>query len=1087
MARIRRVIVGMIGLFLLTTGGATVNAKEQQEITLEEDAFVSSFNNQNDQVMIESNDNKIIVGKGRHAFYKLNLKELSSDSLDKVTLNLAKSHAANTLVYNEASNFLRSDDGKEGDEEWTADNITFNKRPINLDNSKKYTHALDKSGEYDISLDVSEIVKKAINENRNVITIHITTEEVEDSTVSATEFYSSRSGKKPYIAISKKTDEQPIEIVGNDIGDYTTNSFLPIGYYKIKDPKNSSHYVSTDGNGNIQFVKDSNQAEVFSIYKSEAVESIKGNIDSTFAIQSTENGKFLTIQLYFNSTDDDKSYYNKLDENNFYLNFSSPRVNYNERFKLTFFEKSNRVTIASHLDTLRDEESKNDFYLSSSEKGLTTSRNQRNPYYFELEESNHSGPIVVTNDVYGDEMIVSWKAVQEDDDISDYKISSGTSIIQEGDYFQSTIPINQLDEENSIVVNYNNENIQVSGQTNFKSFTHPGIQLNNENLQNMKQHIQDKEEPWYSDYLKLRDNVPNQQSSVDYVTNVHEGVGRGDPAGHGNIGDFEKAGNAAYFNALQWVITGEDKFAKTATKILNSWSSELKVIDGRDRILGAGINSVKLIEAAEILAYFDGGYDDFTMENQSQMQRMLKNVVYPVIEDLGSPMIANGNWDTAAMNAMIAIGIFTNDQEIFQRAIDLYQDTHINGSISVYVSDSGQSVESARDQAHAQLGIGYMAATSQAAYNQNIDLFSLYDNRLAKAFEWAAKYNLYEEVSFTPLMNVFQDTKRGYWTILDSEKINRGELRPVYEQVLAHYQNKGVDMTWTEKAARAMRSEGLVHNDNLNFSTLTFYNGEKYESAPSPTFKIRTRLEPWYERNLQFEDDKPVYETLSSYYSLSNNDEISANKQRDNADVFQLIANEDGTYAILNQENGKYLSIKEELNKEGNNLLKADATKITDSEKFNVMGTGVGCMYLESPAFSNRIVTTTVENEKEPENANLVLSLGSNQTDDFASVTLNDRLIFHYLDDEEASILPESIKLNATGIKTLKKGKHIELSPEITPENATSKHIEWAFSREGIVEIDEDNILTAKKPGITKVTAKTVNGKSATVTIRVTK
>src|SRR5699024_2848427 len=176
-----------------------------------------------------------------------------------------------------------------------------------------------------------------------------------------------------------------------------------------------------------------------------------------------------------------------------------------------------------------------------------------------------------------------------------------------------------------------------------------------ENLQNMKQHIQDKEEPWYSDYLKLRDNVPNQQSSVDYVTNVHEGVGRGDPAGHGNIGDFEKAGNAAYFNALQWVITGEDKFAKTATKILNSWSSELKVIDGRDRILGAGINSVKLIEAAEILAYFDGGYDDFTMENQSQMQRMLKNVVYPVIEDLGSPMIANGNWDTAAMNAMIAI------------------------------------------------------------------------------------------------------------------------------------------------------------------------------------------------------------------------------------------------------------------------------------------------------------------------------------------------------------------------------------------------------------------------------------------------
>ncbi len=35
---------------------------------------------------------------------------------------------------------------------------------------------------------------------------------------------------------------------------------------------------------------------------------------------------------------------------------------------------------------------------------------------------------------------------------------------------------------------------------------------------------------------------------------------------------------------------------------------------------------------------------------------MMLNVIYPVIQDLGLPMIANGNWDTAAMSGMVSIG-----------------------------------------------------------------------------------------------------------------------------------------------------------------------------------------------------------------------------------------------------------------------------------------------------------------------------------------------------------------------------------------------------------------------------------------------
>lgn len=80
------------------------------------------------------------------------------------------------------------------------------------------------------------------------------------------------------------------------------------------------------------------------------------------------------------------------------------------------------------------------------------------------------------------------------------------------------------------------------------------------------------------------------------------------------------------------------------------------------------------------------------------------------------------------------------------------------------------------------------------------------------------------------------------------KKINRGELRPVYELPLAYYSKiDGVDITWMEKAAEAMRAQGYVHNDNLNFGTLTTYNGEPTDVC-QPFFQIRTRLEPWYQR-----------------------------------------------------------------------------------------------------------------------------------------------------------------------------------------------------------------------------------------------
>lgn len=85
----------------------------------------------------------------------------------------------------------------------------------------------------------------------------------------------------------------------------------------------------------------------------------------------------------------------------------------------------------------------------------------------------------------------------------------------------------------------------------------------------------------------------------------------------------------------------------------------------------------------------------------------------------------------------------------------------------------------------------------------------------------------------------------------------------------------------------------------------------------------------------------------------------------------------------------------------------------------------------------------------------------------------------------ENSTEPESISLNVSGIKTLKRGKTFEIVSTISPEGANNA-IAWEVNNSAIASIDEKGVLKALKVGTTKIIAKTVNGKSASFTLRVT-
>lgn len=86
----------------------------------------------------------------------------------------------------------------------------------------------------------------------------------------------------------------------------------------------------------------------------------------------------------------------------------------------------------------------------------------------------------------------------------------------------------------------------------------------------------------------------------------------------------------------------------------------------------------------------------------------------------------------------------------YNEGLDLYQNfacADLNNTINWF----GQNCESGRDQAHTQLSMGAQAELCQVAFNQgDTEYWDLLDDRLMVGYEYTAKYNLGQNVSYDP-------------------------------------------------------------------------------------------------------------------------------------------------------------------------------------------------------------------------------------------------------------------------------------------------------------------------------------------------
>lgn len=341
------------------------------------------------------------------------------------------------------------------------------------------------------------------------------------------------------------------------------------------------------------------------------------------------------------------------------------------------------------------------------------------------------------------------------------------------------------------------------GSTAFGDFVHPGIAHSRESISFVKEKIAAGEQPWTAAWEGLRNS---RYASLDWQPKPFASVQRG-PYNDPNIGssEFSDDARAAYYHALCWALSGNEAHATKAAEIINAWSGTLQSISNHDARLLIGMSGYHFCVAAELLKHTGS---DWPADEQSRFETMIRGIWYPVIKDFYPT--ANGNWDASMLQAMIAMAVFLDDQEMFDRAKEYYLHGQGNGSIGNYFLESGQCQESGRDQAHTQMGLEFLANTCETAWIQGVDLYGALDNRLLRGFEYTAKYNLGFDVPYVPYESV--EGRYHYKSISDN---SRGRLRPMYERVANHYQNrKGLVATYTERAALKLRENQAENRDD---------------------------------------------------------------------------------------------------------------------------------------------------------------------------------------------------------------------------------------------------------------------------------
>lgn len=376
----------------------------------------------------------------------------------------------------------------------------------------------------------------------------------------------------------------------------------------------------------------------------------------------------------------------------------------------------------------------------------------------------------------------------------------------------------------------------VIDETVTNGFIHPGVGVTKAILENMREQVIAKKEPWNSYYTAMtkspyasRSFASNNQTDPSDPTKPRSL----DFSSQGYNSRFIADGLRAYTQALMYYITGEEVYRYNAMRLIRTWSrldpAQYKYFN--DAHIHTGIPLNRMVMAAEILRYSHSeGLDPDLLWTDADTANFTTNLINPVIDTFQHHNGYFMNQHLYPLLGAMAGYIFTDNTDRYKEGVEWFtvnataRDQGQNGSIKqlfrLVTEDAVtgekletprvQHVEMGRDQAHgagdltnaeilARLleaqgtKVDPMKGTLSTADNA-VTAYAFLNNRILAASDYFAQYMLGYNTPWTPVV-----ARYGADGIPIIYKVLSGAYRGriggnVYGQYYYYKYNMGVDI-----------------------------------------------------------------------------------------------------------------------------------------------------------------------------------------------------------------------------------------------------------------------------------------------------
>ena len=396
------------------------------------------------------------------------------------------------------------------------------------------------------------------------------------------------------------------------------------------------------------------------------------------------------------------------------------------------------------------------------------------------------------------------------------------------------------------------------------SYSHPALLHTSADIEAARARLD--QEPYKSAYTALESaSGGSAAGAVEYLKRMNGEIWGGIYSDFGNFSRAAADARLAYQLALRYQLKGSDAAATAAVDILNNWATTNKgflrltrkangdayansIPDPNEYLMT--IQAYQFANAAELLRSFSGWSNADFQKFQNWIRQTFADVAILFLENHHNnenKLHYWLNWDLAALNAMLSVGILCDDAALVDYALAYPTSGEGTGNVdnavvATHSDDSGETLaqcqESGRDQGHATLDITLLGVLCQTAQNIGVDLFTSY--KALEMAEYVGKYNLKDQngnfVYSTVPFAAYSNGDESHTAISDAD---RGKERPCWELFHAYAKKNSKADKYTEAWVKYFRQKNAYGeaegtSDELGFGTLMF------GAEVSPTDGIQT-------------------------------------------------------------------------------------------------------------------------------------------------------------------------------------------------------------------------------------------------------